>query len=133
MSNRIEVLLQAKNGGNQSEMARFIGVTPQAVQKWIAGESEPRGKNLELAAAFLGVSQAELKFGKDGEDAHLQLVYDDPVSRRLMGLLDEAGDEVRLLTVYRLASPEDKLAIDAAVAAVIQRLDIVSILNKKKV
>jgi phage repressor protein C with HTH and peptisase S24 domain len=65
MANRIETLLAAKNGGNQSEMARFVGVTPQAVQKWISGGSEPRGRNLELAAEFLGVTPAALKFGVD--------------------------------------------------------------------
>jgi phage repressor protein C with HTH and peptisase S24 domain len=63
MAIRIEQLLADKNGGNQSEMARFIGVSPQAVQKWVAGGSEPRGKNLEMAAEFLGVSPAYLKFG----------------------------------------------------------------------
>jgi phage repressor protein C with HTH and peptisase S24 domain len=63
MSNRIAEALERKNGGNQSEMARFVGVSPQAVQKWIAGESEPRGKNLERAADFLGMSPAALKFG----------------------------------------------------------------------
>ena len=63
MATRIEKLLADKNGGNQSEMARYIGVSPQAVQKWVAGESEPRGKNLDLAAEFLGVTPAHLKFG----------------------------------------------------------------------
>lgn len=63
MANRIGQALLAKNGGNQSEMARFVGVTPQAVQKWIAGESEPRGQNLAKAAEFLGVSPSYLKFG----------------------------------------------------------------------
>jgi len=63
MASRIEKLLADKNGGNQSEMARFIGVSPQAVQKWIAGGSEPRGRNLDLAAEFLGVTPAHLKFG----------------------------------------------------------------------
>lgn len=50
-------------------MARFIGVTPQAVQKWIAGVSEPRGKNLDRAAEFLGVTPAFLKFGLQIEQA----------------------------------------------------------------
>lgn len=63
MAKRLTDLLQAKNGGNQSEMARYIGVTPQAVQKWMAGVTEPRGKNLEMAAEFLGVTPAHLKFG----------------------------------------------------------------------
>lgn len=65
MANRIERYLHQKNGGNQSEMARFVGVSPQAVQKWISGHSEPRGKNLNMAAQFLGVTPAELKFGND--------------------------------------------------------------------
>ena len=65
MATRIESYLQDRNGGNQSEMARFIGVSPQAVQKWVAGQAEPRGKNLHLAAEFLGVSPSELKFGSD--------------------------------------------------------------------
>lgn len=79
MANRIEQQLMKKNGGNQSEMARFIGVTPQAVQKWIAGESEPRGKNLELAAKFLGVSPAMLKFGTESSISNVTALHpDDP-------------------------------------------------------
>lgn len=68
MANRIEQALLKKNGGNQSEMARFVGVTPQAVQKWIAGDSEPRGKNLEKAAEFLNVSEIFLKFGVEAQN-----------------------------------------------------------------
>jgi SOS-response transcriptional repressor LexA len=64
MGQRIERLLGDKNGGNQSELARFVGVSPQAVQQWIAGETSPRGKNLERAADFLNVSPAELRFGQ---------------------------------------------------------------------
>lgn len=63
MAVRLEAALQAKNGGNQSELARFIGVSPQAVQKWISGISEPRGKNLQLAAEFLGVPEQVLRYG----------------------------------------------------------------------
>lgn len=66
----MERLLAEKNGGNQSELARFVGVSPQAVQKWVAGGAEPRGKNLEMAAEFLAVSPAYLKFGIQGEQAN---------------------------------------------------------------
>lgn len=69
ISTRIERLLLSKNGGNQSELARFCHVSPQAVQKWIAGKSEPRGKNLTLCAEFLGVSPAHLKFGNQKDSA----------------------------------------------------------------
>lgn len=78
MANRIEHHLNLK-GGNQSEMARFIGVTPQAVQKWVAGESEPRGKNLDKAAEYLGVSPAMLKFGSDTGLSRVSAIHpDDP-------------------------------------------------------
>ena len=64
MRERIEGALLEKNGGNQSELARFVGVSPQAVQKWIAGDSEPKGKNLTKVAAFLGLSEALLRYGE---------------------------------------------------------------------
>jgi SOS-response transcriptional repressor LexA len=67
MATRLTTLLHAKNGGNQSEMARHIGVSPQAVQKWLAGLAEPRGRNLEMAADYLGVTPAALKFGVSPE------------------------------------------------------------------
>lgn len=68
MAQRLIDALTKKNGGNQSELARFVQVSPQAVQKWIAGESEPRGANLTRAAQFLGVTPAYLKFGTGIED-----------------------------------------------------------------
>lgn len=65
MAKRIADLLQAKNGGNQSELARYVGVTPQAVQQWVAEDgTSPRGKNLMKVAEFLGVSPGELQYGE---------------------------------------------------------------------
>lgn len=65
MGQRLTALLQAKNGGNQSELARFVGVTPQAVQQWISGVTAPRGKNLDRAAIFLNTTQSFIQFGGD--------------------------------------------------------------------
>jgi phage repressor protein C with HTH and peptisase S24 domain len=75
MATRLQQYLLDKNGGNQSELARFVNVTPQAVQKWVAGETEPRGKNLERAAEFLGVTPATLKFGPSGESSGTAQVF----------------------------------------------------------
>lgn len=74
ISERIAELL-AKTGKNQSELARAVGVSPQAVQQWISGVSSPRGKNLRMAAEFLGVSPATLQFGAQG-DALIRSVDD---------------------------------------------------------
>lgn len=79
MAKRLQHYLNEKNGGNQSELARFVKVTPQAVQKWVSGESEPRGRNLELAAEFLGITPAMLKFGPTDTGSRVIAVHpDDP-------------------------------------------------------
>lgn len=45
---------------SQSDLARAVGVTPQAVQKWEAGGSEPRPSKLPKIALALGVPLSEL-------------------------------------------------------------------------
>jgi len=107
MASRIEKLLADKNGGNQSEMARFIGVSPQAVQKWIAGGSEPRGRNLDLAAEFLGVTPAHLKFGivmdqHPGESG--------PVNNGLMSVRSIDADDPSLTQIMKV-----KLKVQAGI------------------
>lgn len=41
---RIKDLLFTKNGGNQSALAKFVGVSPQAVQQWISGVPPQKAK-----------------------------------------------------------------------------------------
>lgn len=55
-----------------------------------------------------------------------------PAAQQMATLLLNAADEVRLLTVYRLASADDRAVIDAAVDDAVERLDVVAILNKRK-
>src|SRR5580700_585007 len=61
---RLAVLLDAKNGGNQSELARHAGVSPQAVQQWVAGKTAPRGNHLAKVADYLGVTRSFLLYGE---------------------------------------------------------------------
>lgn len=63
IGNRLSHLLMLKNGGNQSELARYCGVTPQAVQQWMAGKTVPRAGKLKLAAEFLNSTPEEILFG----------------------------------------------------------------------
>ena len=86
---RIEKLLQAKNGGNQSELARFVGVTPQAVQQWISGDTAPKGKNLEKVADFLCVSRAFLSYGViEGKPAKIS-------TKGITGMVVEPGPDIQ--------------------------------------
>ena len=52
---------------SQSELARKVGVTPQAVQKWEKAKTVPRGYTLEKLAGVLGGSPAYIQFGIAGE------------------------------------------------------------------
>ena len=50
---------------NQSELARYVKVTPQAVQQWVSGHTAlPKRGKLPLAAAFLHVRPDWLAFGQ---------------------------------------------------------------------
>jgi phage repressor protein C with HTH and peptisase S24 domain len=60
---------------NQSELARQMGVSPQAVQKWEAGETVPRGQRIEHLAAVLGVSVSYLM--SDDGTGGIRLVSDN--------------------------------------------------------
>lgn len=48
---------------SQSDLARALGVTPQAVQKWEAGKSEPRADKLPEIATALRTSLRDLMAG----------------------------------------------------------------------
>lgn len=59
MSKRIESAMSAAKF-TQTSLAAEMGVTPQAVQQWVAGSTTPKGKRLEKLASVLGVSVAWL-------------------------------------------------------------------------
>ena len=59
---------------SQSELARKVGVTPQAVQKWEKAKTVPRGYTLEKLAGVLGVSPAFIQFGiADPSNGHFSV------------------------------------------------------------
>ncbi|TWI41056.1 peptidase S24-like protein [Pseudoduganella flava] len=115
MATRLSRLLQQKNGGNQSEMARYVGVSPQAVQKWVSGVSEPKGKNLQRAAEFLGVEPGFLLYGSESKADNGALSRPESPSNR-QGYYPEKrqGDRQQpevhsLITAF---DPDDGLAED---------------------
>ena len=91
LSTRLRALLDARNGGNRSALARHVGVSPQAVQKWLLGETEPRRHHIDAIAAFLGVTPAMLLYGvdqasppKDDDQGVVAWHPDDPLSDELV-------------------------------------------------
>ncbi|WJM93419.1 helix-turn-helix transcriptional regulator [Pseudomonas brenneri] len=50
-------------GLNQSQLARDLGVSPQAVQNWETGKANPKGERLSSLATILGVSVDHLVSG----------------------------------------------------------------------
>ncbi|MCL2179158.1 MAG: LexA family transcriptional regulator [Proteobacteria bacterium] len=57
---RIASLLTA-TGHTQTALADFVGVAPQAISQWIAGETAPRQVNLEKVAEFFGILSSEIQ------------------------------------------------------------------------
>lgn len=58
--------------------------------------------------------------------------YAHPATQQMKEMLEQARDEVRLLAVYRLAGPDDRAVIDAAIQDAIQNLDVISVFNKRQ-
>jgi SOS-response transcriptional repressor LexA len=60
--------LRERAGLNQSDLARILGIKPQAVQKWEAGKATPRASKFKPLATALSTSVRELVRGTDVEE-----------------------------------------------------------------
>jgi DNA-binding XRE family transcriptional regulator len=52
---------------NQSQLAELVGVSPQAVQQWESGATQPRGKRLNKIAEVLQIPPSLMHFGAPAE------------------------------------------------------------------
>jgi transcriptional regulator with XRE-family HTH domain len=95
---RLTQLLDKKNNGNQSVLARAIKVSPQAVNRWFSEGHIPREATLNKVAAYLGTTPAYLKYG-DGPAAV-------PATYELMYV--QIGPETSLLSHYREGTASGK-------------------------
>lgn len=103
---RLKALLKIKADGNASECARAMGVSPQAVSKWLAGQQMPRGKMMEKLAEWLGTTPSYLRFG-DAIDA-------PPPGPKFVLMWVEADREVPLLNDFRQGTDLGKKQLLAA-------------------
>ena len=102
------------------ELARLLGVQPQAVKQWYQGESRPNGKNLANLLSLLHVRYEWLMYGKHSDDAAENnasysdlgtLVYGSPYggrraineyeAARAMQLCQEAGIDITGKRIWR--------------------------------
>lgn len=97
---RLESALEVKNGGNQSELARAINCTSQAVSKWFSGSQFPREHLLRKAAEYLNVTPEWLKYGTP--------VTPPPPPEPKWILMYVQPDEAELLTLFRESTPTGK-------------------------
>jgi len=101
--------LERKNGGNQSELARFAGCSPQAVNKWLSGQQFPRDKTLRKVAEYVNVTPEYLRFGT-------QIAPPTPPQPQYL-LVYVRVDEAELLTHFRELSETGKRQFHASLQA----------------
>lgn len=97
ISHRIALARTGKNM-NQSELARALGVSPQAVQSWESGKSQPRGPRLQALAKLLGVSLEYLMSGVT-ESKETPLKGQDPYGGLFLDSESESDVERQRLSV----------------------------------
>lgn len=142
---RLREAREAK-GLNKTEFARLVKVSNPTVTDWEksvadGGIKEIAGVNLTKVATALGVSPHWLLHGEGAPPhgaEHLAAQVEQPEQDRegrlaeSMKLKIETAEELRLLSVYRLANGDGRAAIDTVVEKVRRRLDVDNVgLNKR--
>ena len=92
---------------NQSQLAELVGVSPQAVQQWESGATQPRGKRLNKIAQVLKLPPTLMHFGAASEtlDAQGAIAGSAPAGGKM--LLPRLGLELRVrcpMTMTRLSA-----------------------------
>lgn len=98
----------------QSDVARALEVSPQAVQKWEAGETSPRAKYYDALETLLGRPRQWLMFGIEGGIGQDQL-YDE-----LQDLRERMSQALSCLRAADGAQGADRENLIAAAARVLE-------------
>lgn len=98
--------LLSEKGANQSELARYIGVSPQSVQFWVKGITTPKDDKLTKCASFFGIVPSQLKFGdgnvSPGPDVHGSVPLISWVQAgQWQEVLEADGDIQHIPTTYK--------------------------------
>ncbi len=87
----------AARGLDQSAVARALGIEPQSVQQWLAGQTTPRGYRIKELAKLLAMSPWELLGGPDEARGNVAS------GGKLTDTLGDSGAGAHLRKVPRLA------------------------------
>lgn len=100
-----DVLREAREARKlkQTEVAEYVGVTPQTYMKWENGKNEPKASNIKLLAEILKVSESEIC---RGEVKHFKM---DPLEfvRRVGILMNEVPQTEMLIGMHEFISDTD--------------------------
>lgn len=121
--------------GSVQELAERIGKSQSQVSQWLnASTHSASGKPRTVSSG--SCREIEKALGRpdgwmDAEHNGLTVVETSEATA-LRKILNDAAADLRLLSVYRLANAAQRELIDGAVRAVVEQLDIVSLLNQRK-
>ena len=103
-ADRLRALLDEFHGANQSELARIVETSPQAVSKWLTGPQLPRPAMLTKLAMHFGVTESYLLYGDI--DAQVQTIPSGPRRQQPEYLLVfvEGTKELELLHHFRMGT-----------------------------
>ena len=113
-SERFQQALQEAglSGSTQRELGKLFLVTPQAVRKWLGGESMPTSQRAPLVANLLGVRKAWLIDNELPMRSQTVSMAESGKPYDLAdGQLSISGDEYRLLTRFRQLSQPVKASV----------------------
>jgi len=69
------VELMAQHGGNQNDLAEYVGVSKQTVSAWMHGNAYPRADVMERISSYFGITISALVFDKQEQMEESELVY----------------------------------------------------------
>ena len=85
--------LRKEHGMSQEELAKYLGVTYQAVSTWETGKRLPRMGSIEKMSLLFGVTKSYI-IGEEDDSIYFEFKITD--------------EEQRLIIAYRKATPETR-------------------------
>lgn len=70
----LEELLR-QHGGNQNDLADYVGVSKQTVSAWIHGKAYPRADVMEKISNYFGITISALVFDKREQMEESEITY----------------------------------------------------------